>query len=68
MSDRDISIYIPKNVPISSKKKETKLYNSLPQNNKVVEMSLSNNFYTENFSNVGRLPNNILIPLFSIED
>lgn len=68
LSDRDISIYIPKDVPISSKKKETKLYNSLPKNNKVVEMSLSNNFYTENFSNVGRLPNNILMPLFSIED
>ena len=28
LSDRDISIYIPKDVPISSKKKETKLYNS----------------------------------------
>lgn len=68
LETRDITIYLPRDVPISDKKKTTALYNSLPKNNKVIEMSLSNNFYTENFNNVGRLPNNILIPIFSIGD
>lgn len=68
LENRDIAIYLPHDVPISSKKKETALYKSLPKESKVVNMALENNFYTENFLNVGRLPNNILVPLFSIKN
>lgn len=69
LKEEDIVISVPKDVPISSKKRESALYRSIRnKDNKVVSMALDNNFYTEDFSNVGVLPQNILVPLFSIED
>lgn len=68
IDDRDILILLPKNVPISNKKKSTALYKSIDNSNNVVDMAIDNNFYTENFNDIARVPSNQLIPIFSIEN
>lgn len=49
---RSLALYIPKNSPISAKKKETALYKLLGADDSYTEMSTDNEFNKEDFDNV----------------
>lgn len=68
LDKQGIYIHLPKDIPISQKKAESRLYQSLPQNNKYREMAINNEFYSENFNDIMTFPYNLLEPLFSFKD
>lgn len=68
LDKQGIYIHMPKDIPISQKKAESRLYKSLPIDNKYREMAINNEFYSENFKDIMTFPYNLLEPLFSFND
>lgn len=65
LNNQGIYIHLPKDIPISKKKAQTKLYMSLPAENAYKTMALENKFYNDDFSDILQFPSNLLEPLFS---
>lgn len=68
LETQGIYIHLPKNLPISEKKAKSRLYKSLPLENKYKEMAINNEFYNENFNDIMSFPSNVLEPLFSFKE
>jgi hypothetical protein len=66
-TNRNIYLCLPSGLGITEKKKETALY-KLTKGTSFFEMSLNNEFTSDNFDDVKKIPVNMLIPLFSYEN
>lgn len=66
-TERSIYLELPKDIPISKKKKEGSLY-KLTKGTKFYDMSINNEFVNDSFDDVKKIKANDLIPYLSFED
>lgn len=64
--ERDLLVVLPKAKKLTEAKKKTKLY-KLTAGSDFYNMAINNDFVNEDFTNVKKLPNNILVPLCQFE-